>query len=104
MSSYTRSPCPRSLHPPDGRGDRIFPGHRPPADAEDVGEHAGGVAEEADFALGVVEPADGDFGGGEAALLREEEDLDVEAEALDLHCTEHRQALLAGEELEAALG
>jgi len=74
------------------------------ADGQGVEEHAGAVAEDVDFGLGGIEPADGELGDAVAKGLGEEDDFDVEGEAVDGLEGEDFLGGGATEGFEAALG
>jgi len=75
-----------------------------PADDGDVLQHSRSVAEVADAGALVVRPAYGDFVNAVAALASDEENLGIEAPALDGLELEDGLGGGAGKGLEAALG
>ena len=75
----------------------------PERDAEEIQEHAGRVAPQADLGAGDVSPVDRHLHHPVAELEREHEDLDVEGIAVDRLAGKDRPRRLGAEQLEAAL-
>jgi hypothetical protein len=76
----------------------------PRAQAHDFGKHAQAVAHNMHLAPLVVIPADWHLEHAQSGALREEEQFDVEAEAIDLRLLDDRPGSFHPESLEAALG
>lgn len=75
-----------------------------PAELRRIVEHAEGVADDVDFGFGRVDPLDREVGDGEGEFAGEEEDFDVEGEAVDLLALEDGFRGVSAEGFEAALG
>ncbi len=87
-----------------GDGLVVTASHEVSADAGHVFEHLDAVLEVAHAAALVVTPGDGDFANDVLQLASDEENLGIEAPALDGLKTEDDLRCLAFEGLEAALG
>src|SRR6202008_4414383 len=79
----------------------------PPADSSaglrDLPEHAGPVAQHADLAAGLIRPVHGDLDDATAGGTGEQQELDVEPEALGRERLEQPARGRSGEGLESAL-
>ncbi|TFY70257.1 hypothetical protein EVG20_g2748, partial [Dentipellis fragilis] len=92
-------PSPRSRR----LADAPAPEHHVRAQHEQIAQHLQRVEHHVQLAARDLVPLDGHLRDGDARLLREEQQLDVEDPCCEVLLREDRARSLAGEELEAAL-